>query len=718
MNIKRILFFLLFLSCTRLYSQVVADFTIPDTICTNKLVNITNLTTGGSTFYWSFCSGNPATDPVGSVMNNTSGLLWGPAYITIAQDGQNCYSFVTNHFKNVATRFFHGTSFRNDPFSGNTISLAGIKSDSTQGIQIKNDGGLWYGFIVSDDILLRLDFGTSLANNPTLTASGPIPGVYSMHGLVIVQQDSQHWFGITSSSLGNKIFRIDFGNNLANIPAFTDISNSFGFSHPGPLSLVQEGGKYYCFVVNSANSTLSRGSFGSSLLNSPIWTDLGLVCTSDAMGIMLIRDCEQTNGFMSRYIYSDRPDILFRLLMPQGITGPASTVSLGNIGHLDRPQQFSELTRVKDTVFTFLCNQPTTSITRLSFITCTHSSIPSSSLTDPPPYYYDSAGIYNVRLTVNEGQPNQQNICKSIVVVDKPPISLGPDRTICAGTSGFLDAGPNCDAILWSTGETSRRIEVSLSGIYWVQISKFGCLGSDTVKLNVHPLIPTKIKPDTAICQGEKYLLNPGTNFASVIWSTGDTTPTLTVNSAGIYWVHTSDTNHCPGADTVTITMKPAIPVHLTHDTLLCSNASVVLHATVTGATYEWQDGSKDSLLTIAEPGIYWVRVSLNGCAVKDTCIVHDCSNQIYFPGAFSPNGDGVNDNFHPIGPVLVNFTLRVFDRWGQQVFSTTNQETGWDGKCKGGPCPMGEYSYIATYELGDSAGTSGKVRGTVTLLR
>ncbi|MCX6287342.1 MAG: gliding motility-associated C-terminal domain-containing protein, partial [Bacteroidetes bacterium] len=117
-------------------------------------------------------------------------------------------------------------------------------------------------------------------------------------------------------------------------------------------------------------------------------------------------------------------------------------------------------------------------------------------------------------------------------------------------------------------------------------------------------------------------------------------------------------------------------------------------------------------------PGIYWVRVSRDSCAVQDTTFVHDCSNQVYFPGAFSPNGDGLNDYFHPIGPALSTFRLTIYDRWGQQVFTTNNQETGWDGTSKGSSCPVGVYSYIATYELSDTSGTSGKVHGTVTLLR
>jgi len=720
MNLKFNFVGLLILFSTSLGAQVIADFSLPDTICVNRDVHITNLSMNGSTYYWSFCSGNTALDPIGSEMQGTNGYLSWPAYITVATEGPDCYSFVTNHLNQSVTRFYHGTSFRNDPVGKKNITLPGMITDSAQGIQVKYDNGTWYGFIAVDDKLIRLNFGASLANDPTATSLA-FGGVWSLHGLVIVKEGGNHWFGIASSSWGNKVFRLDFGTSLANTPTFTDVTRGFVFNHPGPLSLVQEGTDFYCFVVNSANSSLSRATFGNSLLNPPVWSDLGVMCISDAIGIMLIRDCEKTNGFMSRYVSSGKLKLLFRLLMPQGLTGPASTLSMGNIGNLNKPQQFCEITRVRDTVYTFLCNQTSTTITRLSFVTCSNSSIPSyQSLIndDPPPFSYDSAGIYNVRLTVNEGWPDQQNVCKDIVVVDHPPINLGPDRIMCQGYSGYLDAGANCDTIRWSTGDTTRRIKISQPGTYWVNIHKFGCWGSDTVTLTLHPYFPTKIKPDTTLCQGQKYILNPGSGFTSVHWSTGDSSSTLLINKAGKYWVQTIDSNSCPGTDTVTITMKPAINVNLPPDTTICAKASIVLSAFVPGATYQWKDGSKDSLLTVTEPGVYWVRVSRDSCAVQDTTMVNDCASMIYFPAAFTPNGDGLNDYFHPIGPVLAKFTLTIFNRWGQQVFTTDNQETGWDGTSKGSPCPLGTYSYVATYELSDSSGTSGKVHGTVTLIR
>jgi gliding motility-associated-like protein len=70
------------------------------------------------------------------------------------------------------------------------------------------------------------------------------------------------------------------------------------------------------------------------------------------------------------------------------------------------------------------------------------------------------------------------------------------------------------------------------------------------------------------------------------------------------------------------------------------------------------------------------------------------------------------------MGPALSKFSLTIFDRWGQQIFTTDNQETGWDGTSKGKPCPMGVFSFISTYELSDSPGINGKISGTVTLIR
>ena len=72
-----------------------AGFTAPDTVCVGSPVTITNTSTGGSTYYWSFCTGNTLQNPLGTNIGNPGNLLNVPSYPTLVKDGNTCYSFIT-----------------------------------------------------------------------------------------------------------------------------------------------------------------------------------------------------------------------------------------------------------------------------------------------------------------------------------------------------------------------------------------------------------------------------------------------------------------------------------------------------------------------------------------------------------------------------------------------------------------------------------------------
>ena len=57
--------------------------------------------------------------------------------------------------------------------------------------------------------------------------------------------------------------------------------------------------------------------------------------------------------------------------------------------------------------------------------------------------------------------------------------------------------------------------------------------------------------------------------------------------------------------------------------------------------------------------------------------------SNVYVPTAFSPNKDGLNETFHPVSVAVKDYKLTVFNRWGEQIFVTQNQEEGWDGTYK-----------------------------------
>ncbi|WP_155209766.1 gliding motility-associated C-terminal domain-containing protein [Fulvivirga aurantia] len=90
--------------------------------------------------------------------------------------------------------------------------------------------------------------------------------------------------------------------------------------------------------------------------------------------------------------------------------------------------------------------------------------------------------------------------------------------------------------------------------------------------------------------------------------------------------------------------------------------------------------------------------------------------NNIYFPNAFTPDGDGLNDSFGINGRFIVNFELKIFNRWGEMIFTSSSMENNWDGTLNGNPLPQGSYAFTAT--MTDQAGREIENDGTIVLLR
>jgi len=91
--------------------------------------------------------------------------------------------------------------------------------------------------------------------------------------------------------------------------------------------------------------------------------------------------------------------------------------------------------------------------------------------------------------------------------------------------------------------------------------------------------------------------------------------------------------------------------------------------------------------------------------------------DDIFFPGAFSPNGDGKNEFFHEISVKgITDLTLRVYNRWGAMVFETNKVDGAWDGSYKGVAQEAGVYTYFVKARMIN--GTTVEKKGSVTLLR
>ncbi len=550
-------------------TTVTIDFAAPDTVCTGAQINVTNLTQGGTTFYWNFCSGNVNADPTGVNIGNPGGLLDSPSLIALARQGNDCFSFLTNSGLNNhgVIRNYHGNSFKNNPVTSEWLGSFGMLDP--RGIQVKEESGQWYAFVVNQVSIKRLNFGNSLMNTPTVTDIGPFSIVQGQYDLVMAK-DGANWIGLVSCVSVNKIVLLNFGPNLTNIPAETDLGDCGGtITEPSSIRLVQENGQWYALVMAGGN-TMARLDFGNSLLNTPAATNLGNPGgIISGIGLALIHDCGSTSGYWVNHTPVSQ---LGKLIFPSGITGSATGTILGNTGDLDGPTAFSEIIREGDTLYTYVVNFTNATLTRLTFLPCTSASVPSSTLFSPPPFSYNESGTYNIHLVVDEGMPSMGSMCKPVVVMDPQVVSLGNDLSICPGGSTTLDAGPGFTGYLWSTGATTRTISVFSSGTYWITAFRWGCSTSDTVIVSLFPTPQVNLGPDTTVCQGQTHTFDAGP-YAGCTYQWDNLTTgqlnigsgqTYTTGQAGQYMATLRDDHGCMSHDMVNLSIVPADTVRVT----------------------------------------------------------------------------------------------------------------------------------------------------------
>lgn len=202
-------------------------------------------------------------------------------------------------------------------------------------------------------------------------------------------------------------------------------------------------------------------------------------------------------------------------------------------------------------------------------------------------------------------------------------------------------------------------------------------------------------------------------------WNLGEATS----SAAGIYEVTATDLTSCTKKELVPVVVNPNPSINISYYDTLCSESSVLLSPGSGYVSYLWQDGSKNQELLAEGNGVFWVIVTdENGCSTKDQVVLHPCELYIYVPNAFTPNNDELNDTFNAITNVDGDFSFQmiVYNKWGEEIFSSTNIHKGWDGTYKGKECPADVYTWIIRFDALNNYNFSQKSpqSGTVTLLR
>jgi gliding motility-associated-like protein len=285
-------------------------------------------------------------------------------------------------------------------------------------------------------------------------------------------------------------------------------------------------------------------------------------------------------------------------------------------------------------------------------------------------------------------------------------LNLLPDTTfICAGDSSLIKFPENKVSkeatFTWQTPKAiivhAKQLYVKYKGLHIIKIIDGKKILIDTTYLKFNDRPNFKIR-DTAIC-GSPIIVeykNKGYNY---LWSNGENTDQIKIDKQGIYWLKINNKG-CSFIDTFKVTNANFAVPNFGKEILICENEPNKLLSVKASSDVKiyWNTGANTPSINTTKEGIYWVKSTSKNCGIKTDSVLikyKNCDCEVFIPNSFTPNEDEKNDLFCPVFQCEYSyFSLTIFDRWGNTVYSSNNITGKWDGKFKSNPCPDDIYVY------------------------
>ncbi|CAG5085787.1 Ig-like domain-containing protein [Parvicella tangerina] len=355
---------------------------------------------------------------------------------------------------------------------------------------------------------------------------------------------------------------------------------------------------------------------------------------------------------------------------------------------------------------------------------------------------------YDITYTTGGTCPNNSTVTITLNESPTAPTagSTAGSNTICEGESvDITGAGSTGTGVTYSVfdastggtnlGSTPLTVSPTTTTTYYVEaFNSNGCGnvgGRDAVTITVNPLPAVDAGADETICPGDNVTLT-ATGTGSVVWSTTETTPSITVSPTATttYTVTLTDGNSCENSDDVIVTVQTVGGSLVAVDDSYTSNSGV--NETFDVMSNDTQTSSTPAIVSSPSNGTATVNVDgtidytsnndfvgteaftyeicdafcVNICDTATVTITIESSVDFKVPGGFSPNGDNINDIFVITGLDLYpDNKLSIFNRWGNLVYEAAPYNNDWDGTpsvgvLMGDKVTTGTYFYIL--ELGD----------------
>lgn len=353
-----------------------------------------------------------------------------------------------------------------------------------------------------------------------------------------------------------------------------------------------------------------------------------------------------------------------------------------------------------------------------------------------------AVGSYSVTVTDGNGCSKVANV--NVVSANPPVITVtnvtnvscfgltngSASITVNGGSPGYtynwLPAGGN--------GSSASNL---IAGQYTVTVTdNIGCTATEIIDITSPAELVVTTSGTDANCGSQDGTATAtatgGIGAYTYLWTPGSlATQTISNLATGTYNVVVTDGNGCSAVNLYAVGQIGGLNIQVNPITaVIFEGESVNLNATLTpyvsGLTYSWSppngltctdcpnptatpDSTTTYIVTITTP---------DGCADSVTSTIFTKINcgEYFIPTIFSPNGDGRNDVFKIYGKCIVGVDLKIFNRWGEKIFESLDQEYGWDGTFKGESIVPDSYYYSAKISFQD--GTFANEKGAINVVK
>jgi gliding motility-associated-like protein len=374
-----------------------------------------------------------------------------------------------------------------------------------------------------------------------------------------------------------------------------------------------------------------------------------------------------------------------------------------------------------------------------------------------PTVTYSSPGQYLVSLSILDPdcpvvdtayftlivEPEIQiSLADIISLCDTVPITATPILTSGIATSFIWSSTTNfSDTLNSNFSSPILNLNAPSSGYYFLNVSGYECSAVDSFLVE-YTTLDIVLMANDSICSGELATVSvtnliPSTSLSyswaptAIIVSSQNNSVQVNPSFSQNVFV-TATGSGCIISDSIFInvsTLDSAIVLASASDYLVSPGVTITLFGSPSGLdSYSWSptDGLSDPSMqqtsaTINETTIYTLTVSDGACTRSDTTEVKVyeiiCEDPyVFIPNAFSPNGDSENDVLYVRGIWIEKMIFRIFDRWGEMVFESTDPTIGWDGTFRGRKLDPDVYDFYL--DVTCIGGLQSITKGNVTLMK